>query len=168
MLEEARRDIQNYIKRLKRYRKKNGLDDLKYIYVIEFEDKPSKKTRVHHHIIINKMDRDIAEELWGKGWANADKLKPNDFGLEGVARYIAKDLNGSRRWSGSRNLKQPKITKSRTRLTRRKVENLAKSQNDFKEIFERVYPNSEYKDCKTNYSDIAAGFYLYVRLRKKE
>lgn len=167
-LDEARRDIQNYIKRLKRYRKKNGLEDLKYLYVIEFEDKKSKKTRVHHHIVINNMDRNVAEDLWGKGWANADRLKPNDFGLEGISRYITKNLNSSRRWSGSRNLKQPKVRKSRTRLTRRKVENLAKNQNDFKEIFERVYPNCIYKDSKTMFSDIASGYYLYVILRKKE
>lgn len=167
-LEEARRDIQNYIKRIKRYRKKIGMCDLKYIYVIEFEDKPSKKTRVHHHIIMNSMDRNIAEDLWGKGYANADRLQPNDFGLEGVARYIAKDLDGSRRWSSSRNLKQPKVTKSRTKLSKRKVENLAKSQNEFKEIFEKVYPNCEYKDSKTKYSDIATGFYIYVRLKKHQ
>lgn len=167
-LEEARRDIQNYIKRIKRFRKKNGLEDLKYLYVIEFEEKKSKKTRVHHHIIINSMDRNAAEDLWGKGYANADRLKPNDFGLEGVGRYIAKDLNGSRRWSCSRNLKQPKITKSRTRLTRRKIENLAKNQDCFREIFEKVYPDCIYKDSKAMYSDIASGYYLYVRLRKRD
>jgi plasmid stabilization system protein ParE len=84
-----------------------------------------------------------------------------------IRDYITKDLEGSRRWSGSRNLKQPKITKSRTRLTKRKIENLAKSQNEFREIFEKVYPDCEYKDSKTMYSEIASGFYIYTRMRKK-
>jgi hypothetical protein len=34
----ARKDIQNYIRRLKRYREKNGLPELKYIYSIGFEN----------------------------------------------------------------------------------------------------------------------------------
>ncbi len=163
---EARRDIQNYIKRLKRYRKKMGLSELKYLYTIEFAEEESKKVRVHHHIIINNMERDVVEELWGKGYANAKKLKKDDFGLEGMARYIAKDLNGTRRWSCSRNLKQPKVTMSRTRLTKRKVERMVKNQNMFKDIFERVYPGCNFRNCDIRYSDVVGGFYLYAKLQK--
>ena len=39
---ECRKHIQNYIRRIKRYRKKEGLPEMKYIYVIEA--KVSKKT----------------------------------------------------------------------------------------------------------------------------
>lgn len=165
--DEARRDIQNYIKRIKRYRKRNGLPELKYLYVIEFSNKPSKKIRVHHHIVMNCMDRDKAEELWGKGFANTRRLEPNDFGLEGVARYIAKDLQGSRRWSRSRNLKQPKITKCSTRLTLRKVEKMIRNEI-YKEVFEKMYKDYIYKDSRTMYSDISAGFYIYARFKRRE
>lgn len=65
-VEKCRRDIQNYIRRVKRYRKNEGLPEMKYIYVIEA--KTSKKTglvRYHFHMITNAMDRNVAETMWG-------------------------------------------------------------------------------------------------------
>jgi hypothetical protein len=76
--EEAKRDITNYIRRLKHYRKKNNLPPLKYIAVFEYKepDIKQKEVRMHHHIVINGgMDRDTVEKLWEKGRANADRLK---------------------------------------------------------------------------------------------
>lgn len=164
---EARKDIQNYIRRIKRYRSKNGLPELKYICSIGYEDDlNSKKVRIHHHIIMNYMDRDIAEELWGKGRANSKRLQPDDFELEGVARYIAQQ--GKIRWSYSKNLKKPIITKNRTRLTRKKVGKLANDINNFKDIYEKLYPKCTYKEGKVFYSDIVSGYYIYTKLRKKE
>ena len=50
---QAKKDVTNYIRRLKRYREKIGLPPLKYLYVIEWVDEAdqhkSKKVRVHHH-----------------------------------------------------------------------------------------------------------------------
>ncbi len=164
----ARRDMQNYIRRLKRYRKKIGLDELKYIYSIGYEDNPeeSKKIRIHHHLIINKMDRNIVEDLWGKGTANAKRLQPDDFELTGVAKYIASQ--GLERWSASRNLKKPKTTMNRTGLTRTKAINLISEPVLFKEIFEKQFPNCIYKDYQAYYSEENPGVYLHVRMRKKE
>ncbi|WP_321994806.1 rolling circle replication-associated protein [Clostridium butyricum] len=169
---EAKRDMQNYIRRLKRFRKKEGLEDLKYLYVIEYENDPkrSKKIRIHHHIIINNMDRDIAEGLWKKGRTDSMKLQPDDFGLTGIAKYISKGLICGRRWGYSKNLKKPIVRVDRTSLTKRKVERLALRPEQFKEFFENEYRKQgyEYKDCETLYSDISVGFYLYARMKKKE
>ena len=164
----ARKDMQNYIRRLKRYRKKHGLDELKYIYSIGYENEPnnSKKIRVHHHLIINKMDRNMAEELWGKGTANSKRLQPDDFELTGVAKYIANQ--GPERWSASRNLKKPKVTLNRTGLTKRKAINLISEPVLFKDIFEDKYQDCIYKDYKVYYSEESPGVYLYIRMRKKE
>lgn len=164
----ARKDMQNYIRRLKHYRKKNGLDELKYIYSIGYEDNPeeSKKIRIHHHLIINKMDRDIAEDLWGKGRADSKRLQPNDFELTGVAKYIASQ--GSERWSASMNLKKPKVTMNRTGLTRTKAINLISEPVLFKDIFEKAFPNCTYKDYQAYYSEENPGIYLNIRMRKKE
>lgn len=166
--EEARKDIQNYLRRIKRYRSKNGLEELKYICSIGFEDDPqSKKVRIHHHIIMNYMDRDVAEDLWGKGRANSKRLQADDFDFEGVARYIAQQ--GKIRWSYSKNLKKPIVTKNRTRLSKRKVEELfANNINNFKDIFEELYPKCNYKDGKVFYSDIVLGHYIYTKLRKRD
>ncbi|MDU6040097.1 MAG: hypothetical protein E6Y83_17290 [Clostridium butyricum] len=164
----ARKDMQNYIKRLKYYRKKNGLEELKYIYAIGYEDEPgkSKKVRIHHHLIINKMDRDIVEDLWGKGRADCKRLKPDDFELTGVAKYIASQ--GPERWSASRNLKKPNISTSRTGFTRRRALKLISEPRLFKEIFEKQYPDLIYKDYEAYYSEESPGVYIYVRMRKRE
>ena len=164
----ARKDMQNYIRRLNHYRKKNGLDELKYIYSIGYEENPeeSKKIRIHHHLIIDKMDRDIAENLRGKGRADSKRLKPNDFELTGVAKYIASQ--GSERWSASMNLKKPKVTMNRTGLTRTKAIELISEPVLFKDIFEKEFPNCTYKDYQAYYSEENPGVYLSVRMRKKE
>ena len=164
----ARKDMQNYIRRLKRYRKKKGLDELKYIYSIGYSNNPesSKKVRIHHHILINKMDRDEAEKLWGNGFANSKRLQPNDFELTGVAKYIANQ--GSERWGASRNLQKPKFSVNRTGFTKRRAYRLLKNPDAFREIFEKEYPDCIYKDYSAFYSEDNPGIYIYVRLIKKD
>ena len=48
--EEAAKNIQNFLRRLKRYRKKNNLEELKYICVTE---KGKRGGRYHHHLVLN-------------------------------------------------------------------------------------------------------------------
>lgn len=171
---QARRDIQNYINRVKRYRKKNGLPELKYIYVIEFmgedEKGKTKKVRVHHHIIMDAMDRDVAENIWGKGRATAERLQPDEWGLEGKARYISKYLNkGTKRWSHSKNLHKPKEFRSVTKLSNRKAEGMAKDEGCFKEKFEKMYKGKYIFTDATRYiSQQYGGAYIYARMRRLE
>ncbi|MDF2609076.1 MAG: hypothetical protein K0R92_550 [Lachnospiraceae bacterium] len=170
---QARKDVTNFLRRVSRYRKKHGLPDLKYIYVIgcvdDEERKHSKKVRIHHHLIINDMDRDVVEGLWGKGRAEAKRLQPDDFGLEGIARYMAGQNNGSKRWYASRNLDQPKVYRSFTKLTKKKAEQMYRTQADWEETFEKIYKGKyKYLDCKPYESDFTGGFYLYARMRKRE
>ena len=132
----------------------------------ENDPENSKKVRIHHHLIINKMDRDEAEKLWGNGWANSKRLQPNDFELTGVGKYIANQSKD--RWSASRNLKKPKVSESRTGFTKRRAMKLLKNPDAFKEIFEKDNPECIYKDFNAFYSDDCPGIYIYVRLRKKE
>ncbi|MGN2369285.1 rolling circle replication-associated protein [Clostridium cagae] len=164
----ARKDMRNYLARIKRWRKRNGITEpLKYIYSIGFENNPnSKKVRIHHHLIINSMDRNIIEELWGLGRASASKLQADDFKFEGVGRYIANQ--GPERIAYSKNLKKPIIRKDRTTLTRRKAENLALNENDYREFFEKKYKDCTYLDCSVYQSDKFPGVYFYARLRKKD
>jgi hypothetical protein len=171
--EQARKDMQNYINRLKRYRKKNGLPELKYLYVISFvtEDErgSTKKVRIHHHMIINQMDRDVAEELWGKGRAEAKRLQPDTYGFEGIVRYMFGQGRGFRKWVASRNLDKPEVHRSFTRLTNRKAEQLYMTEAYREETFEKLYKGKyKYIDCKPYESDFTGGFYLYTRMVKRE
>ncbi len=168
--EEAYKNMKNFIKRLKRYIAKHNLPELKYIYVTEFEDDPKKgKIRVHHHIIMNFHDRDVAEQLWEKGGrTHARRLQPDDFGLEGLARYITKDPKDTKRVCTSRNLKKPSVTFSDTKVTRRKAERIARNENDAEIIFEKLYKGYSFNDIKVMYSKYVSGAYIYVRMKKKE
>ena len=53
------------------------------------------------------MDRDKAEELWGKGTANANRMQANELGFEELANYLSKDPRGKKRWSQSKNIVIP-------------------------------------------------------------
>lgn len=126
-----------------------------------------KKKRIHHHVIMNGMDRDEAERLWKNGYANTRRLQPDEYGLEALARYIVKDPQGKKRWSASQNLKQPKVTTADTKFTKRMAERLAE---DFEtaagQIFAKLFPNCIMNDCKIFRSDFVAGAYVYANMRK--
>lgn len=169
--EQARRDIRNYLRRVRDFRKKNGLSELKYIYVIEFEDGEGgrKKKRVHHHVIMSGMDRDTAEKIWGKGWANTRRLQPDEYGLEAIARYIVKEPAGSKRWCASRNLVDPQITKADTKLSKRQAEKLATDFDDAApQIFGKLFPDYDFNDCEIHRSNYVAGAYIYARMHRRK
>ena len=166
---EARRDIRNYIRRVRDYRRKNGLPEMKYVYVIEFGGSDGRRKRVHHHVIMSGMDRDVAEALWNaRGWANARRLQPDEYGLEALARYMTKEPNGGKRWSASRNLVEPKMTVADTKISMRKVEEMA---TDFEEkpaaIFGKLFPDYDFNNCDVRHSTYVAGAYIYARLHRK-
>ncbi len=167
--EQAKRDMQNYIRRIKRQMEKAGLGELKYIYVTEYaEAGPGvPKKRVHHHIVMNLTDRDIAERMWnGGGRTQARRLQPDDYGLEGMARYITKDPKGFKRYSCSRNLKQPIVYESMHRFTKRKAEKLASDLDGAKAMFEKMYPKYVFKDLEIRYSQFVSGVYIYAKMRR--
>lgn len=166
--DEAKKDMQNYIRRLKRHIKKNKLPELKYIYVTEYEEDEVKgKKRVHHHMIMNFRDRDAAEEFWTKGGrTHSRRLQPDDYGLEGLARYITKDPKNSKRYTTSRNLVKPKITIADEKIKKGKAEKIARYPNSANVIFEKIYKGYSFNDIEIKYSDFVSGVYLYVRMRK--
>lgn len=100
--EEAQRLLRNYIRRVQRARKKQGLPPLKYIAVTE---KGSKNGRYHHHVTLSGgMDRDELEKLWGLGYANSRRLQFTESGLAGLGHYIVKSPLYARAWNASKTL----------------------------------------------------------------
>lgn len=166
--EQAHKDVINYIRRLQRYSEKNSLPKLKYVYVTEF----AEDTRVHHHIVMSFPDRDIAEKLWKKGkYPQARRLMPNDYGLEGLARYISKDPKGSKSYGYSLNLykswEKPHAKTADSKLSRAKAEKIANGTINAKAFYEKLYKGYEFLDLEVRYSDYVSGCYLYARLRRK-
>ncbi|OHW62935.1 hypothetical protein EUAN_07190 [Andreesenia angusta] len=165
---EARKDVANYLRRVKHYIAKEGLEELKYIAVVEYKEPEGKDkgVRIHHHIIMNGgIDRDKIEELWGKGRANADRLKADEYGYEGLARYISKDPKGNKRWTQSRNLKQPKVKVNDFKYSKRKVEDISKYPED-RGMFSALYPGYILNDCKVSVNEYTDGRYMYIRMRR--
>lgn len=170
--EQAMKDMRNYILKLKRYRKKNGMPELKYIYNIEGgrEQKTGYSIqRMHIHMITNGgMDREDLERIWENGYANCDRLQPNERGLEELGKYIIKQHETGKRWCASRNLKQPKRRKSDVRTSNAYVRRMAMDmQNMAKEQMEKLYPSYQFVDCKVYYSDVVDGVYVKILMRKK-
>lgn len=168
-LDQARRDIANYIRRIRGYRKRHGLPELRYIAVIECRDASSarKSIRIHHHMIMSgDMDRDEVERIWSMGRSNADRLQPDETGYTALAKYITKDPQGSKRWSQSRNLKQPEIHVNDHKYSRRKVEQLANIPED-RATYERLYPGYTFTRCEVNHNEYAGGIYISIKMRKE-
>ena len=168
--EGAIRDRNNYLRRLKNFRRKNGLGELKYISVLEYREATCDrrtKTRIHHHIIISGMDRDKVEKLWGKGTANANRLQANEFGFEELANYLSKDPRGKKRWSQSRNIVIPVPEINDYKFSNRMVYELSRNQGD-RCVFERLYPGYIYTTHEVFVNEVNGGTYIYIQMRKRE
>lgn len=101
--EDANREVDNFLRRLKYYRKKHGMSDLKYIGALECG---KRGNRWHGHIVINKLSFEVVSALWNKGRLFSESLYA-DGGFKDLANYIRKDVTGKKRLKQSRNLVPP-------------------------------------------------------------
>lgn len=96
-LEEAEKNVHNYLNRVKRRMKKVTGQDLKYMLVTEYtpkeeegqltleglEDTRTKAVRIHHHIIINGgLSREDLELLWSTTRINWKKAQDPKYRRE--------------------------------------------------------------------------------------
>ncbi|MFS7399007.1 hypothetical protein [Carnobacterium maltaromaticum] len=182
-VDEAEKEIRNYLKRLARKRKKLGLDKLKYILITEYKLEEDGKTftnRIHHHLFLNSgVDRDEMEKLWSKklkgepkeriGLANIRSLQFNENGIEGLAEYVTKERHGkkgSKRWSSSQNLKKPILKKSDYKFTASELAKMANSNDMGREILEKKYKNHFIASIESVYYELT-GWHIYLKMWKK-
>lgn len=184
-IEEAEKEVTNYLRRISYRRKKDGLPPLKYILVTEYstEKDNEKPIRIHHHIFMNGgLDRDVVEDLWCKrkqkgqkkgeriGFINADRLQPDENGVAALCAYLTKNPKGKKRWSSSQNLEKPWSRTNDYKYSRREVEKIAKNPPDVS-YWERKYQgytlvNNDYA-LKAEYNDYT-GWSIYLKLRRKD
>lgn len=113
--ERAQKDLENFIKRLRRKFAKDN-KELKYVAVTEYENK-----RIHHHIVINTADARLIDKTWTKGHTRLSLLDDSgDYSL--LANYLIKETQKTfrreenvkkRRYSASRNLERPEVIRRR-------------------------------------------------------
>ena len=173
-LERCQKDVRNFLDRLKRYRKKHGLGDPKYIYVIEGGREKKNGfgvTNFHCHMLMDgAVDRETLEMIWENGYANTKQLQPDeDRGLEELAKYLIKESKQTgRRFCHSRNLKKPLVRTKDTRASNRVVKAIAHDiRNEAKEVMERYYPSYKFVECKVYYSDQIDGVYIRCVMRRR-
>lgn len=168
----ALRDVQNFLRRVKRLRKKLGLPDLKYINVIEGG---VEGRRYHHHMTLSGgIDRSTLEAMWGFGYANSRKLQFSEEGLEGLAKYITKGnrahadkLAYRKRWTASKNLVHPEPRERDGRISAKRVEELATFDIGNRAAFEKLYPGYYVAGVTALHNDVNGGYYLHIRLYKQ-
>lgn len=185
--EEAKRELTNWLARVRRRLRRYGCDLSKFkwlrVTVTKAGNNEGPRERPethHHHVLLGGVPEELRgeiERLWPYGYCNADRLQPDDKGVAAVAQYIAKQegsANGQhsrkeKSWSGSRNLKQPATTTSDSRISRRRVSQIAADvRRAGREIFEAVYPGYRTVEEPTVVlSDFCAGAYIRAKLRIK-
>lgn len=186
--ERAKRDVDNYLKRVKRLLKRHGCDveQFKYIKVTVTKTYDPEAHRPfpdahHHHILLHGVPEELRgeiERLWPFGWCNADRLQPDDKGVAAMAGYVARQENsangdhirGEKSWSGSKNLIRPEVKTSDVRISRRRVAQIAADvRANAPEIFAKVYPDYRLVEWpKVETSDFVAGGYIYAKLRRRD
>lgn len=169
--EEAKRDINNYLRRINNWRKNNGLDKAKYIIIIEEQvyktGERAGQSNWHFHVFLSKMPRDVVEQIWNKGRVNADRYQPDTFGQTAAAQYCAKDPRGKKRFICSRNCVKPKESEPKQReLSHRKIQNMCEVYAHDSAYWQRRYPGYSFKEAFPVLNPYNGKWYLRVEMRK--
>ena len=174
-MDEAIKNMQNYIRRINYQRKKRGLKNAKYVYVTEYS--PEEKIRWHHHLVMDGLlDMDLVEKTWKKGHRNETRrLEKDEYGLTGLANYITKEPRGKKRWNSSTNLKQFRVRKIHSKKDQsgkyKKMESYVKGMVKDRSYLEwqmkEWFPEYLFTESQVYYNDFNGMFYIRARMRKR-
>lgn len=186
--EDARRDVRNWLGRVKRLLKRHGCDvsQLRWILVTVTKESSSEGREVrspkhHHHMLLHGVPewlRNDVERLWSYGFANADRIQRGDKSLGALSGYVARQegaangdhARGERSFSTSRNIIRPEVRTSDARISRRRVAQIAADvRANALEVFGKIYP--EYRlaeEPKIMISDFVAGAYIWAKLIRRQ
>lgn len=167
-VERAKKDIQNFFRRLKRLYKKVQ-ESLKYIWIME---RARKTGRIHFHVFMSGgVDRTEIEKTWGLGWANSRSLVFDQTGLAGLVYYVLKDAPLLyRRWSCSKNMKKPVERKNDSRISAaraKKLHDAAMYIDEFRKIYpeyEKLLGEYEISEISSQQNSINGDYYIFVSL----
>lgn len=162
--EAAQKQMQLFLRRLRRYRKKNGLPDLKYIAVTEI-GKSGK--RFHHHLLLNGgVEPRVLDELWGKGNTTLKPLHFTDTGIVDLVSYLVKKPILNKRWNASKNLQQPIEQIADGRISAKRINKFCCSAEDNREDIEKLYKGYRLSEIKPLFNDVNGAYYFTVLMRR--
>ena len=188
----AARDVTNYLRRLKDRMRREGMDekDLKWLCVTEYQNADPlqglKEVRFHHHLLIqsDKLDREgrkelreMLEDCWAVGrgderetlgTVNADKLQPEQNGLQALANYLCKYPKRKKRWRASRGLRQPEYQRPNdTKWTKKRLADACTLCVDDAEWWEKKFPGWRLLGAEPYFDEERAEWRLYARFYRK-
>lgn len=173
-MEEAQKDMTNYIKRINYRRKKEGLENARYIYVTEC----SEKGRWHHHIVMDgDIDMDTVEATWNKGKRNeVRRLQKDENGLSGMAMYITKQKaqkkgdsgKYQKAWKASKGLKKPDVRKNHYKFKQKDVDEIVTGKAAIEDKLSKWYAGEGYTmtSCEIRYNVFNGRFYIAARMHR--
>ena len=208
---EARKDITNYLRRVKRARANEAkrlradlksakaalkqmpdnkflqktAEDMKarirklakpfkYAYVIETQ---IYKTGIfaglvnyHFHLFATGgLSAAEMENIWKNGVrCNCNRFQPETFGPEAAARYMAKDPQGTKSFSYSRNLEQPEEKIKDGKISKRAVERIATQRVDDREYWEKKYKGYRFLRCYNRFNEYNGHWYVSAVMYKTD
>ena len=158
--EAAQKMFKNYIARVNRWRRAQGLKNLIYVYVLSEHTELGKATRFHFHLYAEKMDREVLEDKWGMGYANTDRLDFNELGVQGKSQYMARQssYSGCRTWGSSIGLKKPEAITSDKAITKADINRIVRNPEDRAWFF---------TSCEVE-ENLITGTNILIKMRKEE
>ena len=165
---EALKNMQNFIRRVNRIRKRKGLPNAKYVYVTE----GIEGGRFHHHLVMDgALDSETVEAAWKKGRRNQiRKLDPDDDGLAGMAKYITKEKKKKcqKRYTPTKGLKQPEERVNHYKFRCRDVHEMARDAAAIEPPMDKRYAQAGYRfrSAEVRYNEFNGRFYVYARLHR--
>lgn len=164
-MERAVRNMQNYVKKLNRHRRKKKLKKARYIYITEWNKK--KKIRCHHHVLIDgEQSMDELERLWPNGRRNNCR-RVDEKSLDGLAAYLSKDPKGKKRWNASKGLKKPKVTKNH-QIRKKHLRKMLESSEELNRYAMKFYPTSQIVEARRFFNEINNMVYIYIKVKEME
>jgi len=139
-------EYEKFIKRLKRLIKKLSPHlKLKYLAVIEFQDK-NDRGAVHYHVLLNipYLPHDVIQKVWGLGFISVNKIDHVDNLGAYVIKYMTPNMDdprlmGLKAYNCSTRLERPKVLKSWSCKTRAELEEVLASLPKEKVVYSAKY-----------------------------
>lgn len=168
----------SYFGKLNRLRKEKGLPNVKYVYVEE--EGTYGNERYHLHVVMDSMlSKEEVESKWTYGRANIRTINYyGDRDMLGICGYMSKHsekyketqfrVKGKRSWGTSKgNLTLPTPRYHVDKFRKKRVNEMAVNQGSIQEIFEREYPNYDFKNMEIRQNKYNGLFYIYVVMLDK-
>lgn len=170
-LSQAKKDMVNFIKRIKTRLKKKKIDlsTFKYVYATE----RGEKGRIHHHFIMNSLlTMDELMECWNNGGYNKISKIVYDakVAITGLGAYLCKEHSNrsksEKRYSCSKNLENPIENRNYSKFSERKVKKMASDESLIATFLEKEYPHAAFLDVNVSRNKYGHVF-IHARMAKR-